>query len=118
MSMLVDVINNIKKNQESPAAASNDSPFSGSLQFFMQIAFDITKLLRSIKSRKQLSQTVIRQLFATLELLGLNLAEICLDFFTHLIVSEHSSSSGNAVKFIRNCVITLITVEERRDFYL
>jgi len=118
MSMLVDVINNIKKNQESPAAASNEAPFSGSLQYFMQVAYDITRLLRSIKSRKQLSQTVIRQLFGTLEVDGLNLAEICLDFFTHLIVNEHSSSSGDAVKFIRNCVIPLMSVEERREFYL
>jgi len=103
-----ELANSIKKNQ---VGASGDSKPEECLEYLVTVACDLTKLVNHISATKTLN---MRAHFLKVTD---SLPKLCLDLFRHFIVNESGSPRAEMIKFIKECMFSMMTAEEQKAFF-
>ena len=79
------------------------------MQYMITIANDLSKLISHIKGQN----VAIKPNF---EKQCSSIADFCLEYFTRLVVNEQGPVQTDSIKFLKECLLELITLEEKQTF--
>ena len=103
-----ELANSIKKNQ---VAASADSKPEECLEYLVTVACDLTRLVNQISATKTVN---MRTHFLKVTD---SLPKLCLSLFRHFIVNESGSPRAEMIKFLNECMFSMMTKEEQKSFF-